>query len=198
MLGLLFKDLLSIAKQAKIYLFLIVIFSIIPDASMTAFAIVYSAMMPITALAYDDQSKWNALAVMMPYSRLELVLSKYLFGFGAMLASALLCTIVRSVLGIFNVGEPVTAADMLAKMAAGAALICITLPFMFRFGVEKGRLLLFGIVGITIAAGFFLDKAELPEISASTLSIAAILAFAILVPGSIWLSVKAFGRRNCF
>ena len=38
-------------------------------SSTASFAFVYSAMLPITAMAYDERSKWDKLAAMMPYSK---------------------------------------------------------------------------------------------------------------------------------
>ena len=64
----------------KIFLVLLVAFALIPGYSMSAFAVMYAAMLPMTALAYDERSKWDTLAAMMPYSTGALVLSKYLLG----------------------------------------------------------------------------------------------------------------------
>ena len=47
----------------------------------------YAAMMPISALAYDENCKWDQLAAMMPYSVRDIVLSKYLFGYICLLAT---------------------------------------------------------------------------------------------------------------
>ena len=81
MRGLIMKDMLTIAKQAKAFLILILFFAVIPSFSGSSFAMLYAAMMPISALAYDENCKWDQLAAMMPYSVRDIVLSKYLFGY---------------------------------------------------------------------------------------------------------------------
>ena len=52
---------------------------------------VYAALLPVTALAWDEQSKWDGLAKMMPYSKFELVFSKYTVGYISVAAAAALC-----------------------------------------------------------------------------------------------------------
>ena len=81
MRGLIMKDMLTIAKQAKAFLILILFFAVIPSFSGSSFAMLYAAMMPISALAYDENCKWDQLAAMMPYSVRDIVLSKYLLGY---------------------------------------------------------------------------------------------------------------------
>ena len=73
MKGLLLKDWYTLIKQMKIMLVLMLVFACVPDYSMDAFAVVYTAMLPVTALAYDERSKWDELAAMLPYSVREIV-----------------------------------------------------------------------------------------------------------------------------
>lgn len=80
MKGLLLKDILTLYKQTKIILLLMVVFACIPGLPTSAFAVFYGAMMPITALAYDERSKWDELAAMMPYTAKAIVGSKYALG----------------------------------------------------------------------------------------------------------------------
>ena len=77
MSALLLKDYYVIFRQMKIFLLLILVFSCIPGTFYSTFAVVYASMLPYTALAYDERSKWDQLAAMMPYSARDVVLSKY-------------------------------------------------------------------------------------------------------------------------
>ena len=95
MKGLLLKDCFTLVKQMKIFLLIIIVFSLVPGYSMSAFAIVYSALLPMSALAYDERSKWDSLAAMMPYRPRDMVLSKYLLGVGAVLAAVVLSFIAQ-------------------------------------------------------------------------------------------------------
>jgi len=86
--GLLLKDLYVLMRQMKIFLVMIVIFALVPGGSMTVFAVVYAGMMPYTALAYDERCKWDVLAGMMPYTKRQIVLSKYVLGYLFVLGTA--------------------------------------------------------------------------------------------------------------
>ena len=88
MSALLLKDYYVIFRQMKIFLLLILVFSCIPGTFYSTFAVVYASMLPYTALAYDERSRWDQMAAMMPYSARDVVLSKYLFGWIAVAVSA--------------------------------------------------------------------------------------------------------------
>ena len=49
MKGLLLKDWYTLIKQMKIMLVLMLVFACVPGYSMAAFAVVYAAMLPVTA-----------------------------------------------------------------------------------------------------------------------------------------------------
>lgn len=57
MKALIKKDFFTVLKSMKVFLLLFLLFAIIPDSSASSFAIVYAAMLPLTALAYDERSK---------------------------------------------------------------------------------------------------------------------------------------------
>lgn len=62
MKGLLRKDFYTIIRQLKLYLVLVAVFACVPGGSMAAFTVVYAAMLPFTALAYDERAGWDMLA----------------------------------------------------------------------------------------------------------------------------------------
>ena len=80
MKALIIKDTYVIWRQMKYFLVLILLFSALPSGFNNAFAVIYTSMLPYTALAYDERSKWDQLAAMMPYSTRDAVRSKYVFG----------------------------------------------------------------------------------------------------------------------
>lgn len=55
MKALILKDTYVIWKQLRYFLIIILLFSCIPNSFNNAFAIIYSAMLPYTALAYDER-----------------------------------------------------------------------------------------------------------------------------------------------
>ena len=73
MKGLLIKDRKTLLKQMKVMLAITALLACVPSTYMSAFALFYAAMLPITALAYDERAKWDELAAMMPYTAKAIV-----------------------------------------------------------------------------------------------------------------------------
>lgn len=138
MKGLLYKDACTLARQAGLMLALVVLFGCLQRGSMTGVAIFYAAMLPVTALAYDEQSKWDKMAAGMPYTQAALVGSKYVLGAICTGGAALICLLVQTLIDGFS-AEAAYETVLLLALAFG--LLTVELPAMFRFGVEKGRLL---------------------------------------------------------
>jgi len=155
MKGLLLKDFYTLLKQLKLYLVFIVFLSVIPSMNMTSIGIVYAAMLPITVIAFDERSKWDQLAVMMPYTRNELVLSKFLIGYIAVAVTCLISLGIQVIIGAVN-GQPLTMEQMLTVILtafAGVILLAINLPFMFWLGVERGRIVFLVLIAATVFLG---------------------------------------------
>lgn len=192
MKGLLRKDFLVIAKQMKLYLLLIPIMAIVGGGSMASIAILLGAMLPMTAIAYDEQSKWNELAVMMPYSKKSIVLSKYLLGYLCMAGTALLfaaAQLLAAVILHMNLNESFSL--VLLSIIGSLLLIAVNTPIMFRFGSQKGRFVFIGFMGLVGAAGGIVRNA-VPEVSLHLADLIPLLAFAavlILNAVSVFISL---------
>lgn len=202
MKALLLKDFLTLSRYLRMALLFVVIFACIPGGSMAAYALVFAAMIPITALAYDEQSKWPRLAAMMPYTTRQLVASKYVLGY-IMLGGAILLSVVSTVVTTLVRGDVLDPASlsMLFILACAASLIlAVIMPLILRFGVEKGRLvMLVGvavIVGITFVLGE--DDGLMTAMDASLVTVTAVfLAVCVAVNAlSIPLSVRIYSRKN--
>ena len=98
MKALLLKDFYVMWKQTRVLLLLILVFSCLPGAFYPTFAVVYAAILPYTAMAYDERSKWGQLAAMLPYADREIVLSKYCFGYLAIAVAAGISLVLQTVL----------------------------------------------------------------------------------------------------
>ena len=159
MKALLVKDFLTLSRYLRMALLFVVIFACIPGGSMAAYAMVFAAMIPMTALAYDEQSKWPRLAAMMPYSSRQLVMSKYVLGY-VMLGGAMLLSVISMVVITLVRGEaldPGALFSLVILACVAAMILAVTMPLIMHFGVEKGRLVMLvgvgAIVGVTFALG---------------------------------------------
>ena len=145
MIGLILKDILNLKRHSKIYLVLLVFYFVIGianenSAMFSSMIAVVAAMMPITAMAYDERSKWDRYALTMPISRFNIIVSKYILGL-IFLAMAFVITMLFSLLyAKLNLMENILI--NVGTLSVGILIISVVFPLLFKFGVEKGRILM--------------------------------------------------------
>ncbi|MEG0107315.1 MAG: ABC-2 transporter permease [Lachnospiraceae bacterium] len=157
MKGLLLKDFLVITKQLKIFLLVIPIMALIGGTSMSALAILLGAVLPMTAIAYDERSKWIELAVMMPYSKKELVINKYLLGYSCMFGAAVLVVLGQFIVKTITkeyMGESIQM--LIFAIIGGLIFIAVNTPILFKYGSEKGRFVFIIAMALIGASGSIL------------------------------------------
>ena len=201
MKGLMWKDIYTLLKQAKFILLLMVLFACLPGYSMSAFAIFYGAMLPITALAYDERSKWDELAAMMPYSVKEIVGSKYVLGLLLVGGISALSIAARIVIGIIK-AAPFDAEGIISILILAClslVLLMVDLPLMFRLGVEKGRIIYILLTCVGVVAGVsYIDQlmAVLDSMMVSTMLLIVLLVTAVGLGVSYCISARIYRVRR--
>lgn len=198
MKALLMKDCFVIWKQLKLFLVIILVITVLNGSFGNVFIVVLASMLPYTAMAYDEQSKWDQLAAMMPYSVQDIVLSKYVLGWLYTAAAGLFTQLVQLVLTLL--GSPLAAfepASVLSGFCASLCLLSIILPPMFRMGTEKGRLWTFLVVFLVCGtAGALSDIiVDGPVRGAPFLLAVLAIAAVVLTAVSIPLSIRLYTRR---
>lgn len=153
MKALLMKDCYVLWKQMRIFILILLVFCLFNGSFGNLFVVIWASMMPYTAMAYDERSKWNQLAAMMPYSTRDIVLSKYALGWLLMVCALVLCLVVQTLARIAGSGlDTVAPSGYLLGLLAGILILNITLPLFFRFGVEKGRMWMFLLIILVCGA----------------------------------------------
>lgn len=167
MKGLFIKDLLVITKQLKLLLIVIPILAITGGNTMTCASILLGAMMPMIAIAYDEQSKWNELAVMMPYSKKALVLSKYMLGYLCMAGASVIYLFIQLLLTSIS-HEPIsnTLFMLYFSIISGLFLIAVNTPIILKFGSQKGRIIFVVFMILAASLGSVINEsiAQIPQI----------------------------------
>ena len=149
MKALLYKDAMVLWKQMKVMLLLILVFAVFPSGFQNVFAVLYAALLPYSALAYDERSRWDRMAATMPYSTRDIVTEKYVFGWIAALGALLLTLLLRLVSRhLLRMGEGASVEMLLMAFLGSLIAMALTLPLLFRFGVEKGRLAMMLLIGL--------------------------------------------------
>lgn len=204
MKALLLKDFYVIIKQMKVFLVLIVLFAFLPGTSMTVFAIVYAALLPFTALAYDDRAKWDTYARMLPYPETSAVMSKYVLGYLLMAGSvpvAILGGVFKMLVFKDGTNFNEEALQIGLGVLCGLLFLAIELPFVYRFGVEKGRLVFIGLCAILggVAGAYFAvndGSLHFPAMSESLFIVIACVAVAALQALSVFLSIRFYKAQK--
>ena len=201
MKALLWKDRCVFGKQFYIIALLIVCWGIIPSSFLNGFSILYGALLPCSAMAYDERSHWEQLARMLPYRDRDVVLSKYVLGWSITLASA---AFVLAAQGLLHAswGAVFRSAPqpglILTALCAEILMLDLNIPLMLRFGVESGRLASLLTIFLTCAVagglGGLSSAGDMNFSSPGILAPAAILAIAGTTV-SLPLSLRFYRRR---
>ena len=209
MRGLLLKDWYMTCKYCKSYLLIVVVFMGVSLAGgdnlfFAFYPCLLSGMIPVNLLGYDERSKWNQYSATLPYTRAQLVSAKYLIGLFAQLLVLILSGIAQAIrmyrTDTFILSNYLLLLAMILILSTLSS--SISLPFMFKLGVEKGRmayLVMIGFVcaGSTMAASIYSHKMQ-TEITLSPslpfLCMAGILVYAL----SWYLSIRLYRRKEIY
>ena len=145
MKGLLLKDYYTIIKYCRFYLIMLLIFIVISSIGETSpFFMFYPALIawliPVTLISIDEKEKWDIYCSTLPFDRKQMISEKYLLGFlfvlSVMIASSAEQVIRMSVLGIFSWSDLFLLSGTVFML--GLIGPSVLLPFIFKFGAEKG------------------------------------------------------------
>ena len=199
MSALILKDFYVLRKQLGFLLIFILIFSCLPGQTFQAFAVVYAALLPYTCLAYDERSKWDQLAAVLPYSVRDIVLGKYVLGWIATAGAAVLCGVIQGVLSLTGAGS-FSPAGILTSACASVWIMDLTLPLMFRFSVERGRLMVILIIFLVCSSAGVVSAISTDVRLDGTwfdLALPAAVGIAVILTlVSVPLSVRFYRRRR--
>ncbi len=207
MKGLLLKDLYMTMKYCRIYLFISVIMIAISFADgsnlfLAFYPCMLCGMIPVSLLGYDERSGWLRYGETMPYTRAQIVCGKYLIGLFAQTAMLIITGAVQaarmSIGRTFDFNEYVILMILLIAMSLIAS--SISLPLMFKMGVEKGRMAYYFMVGVVCGGSILLSNMLSGEAPAeikfdAALPIACVVAVGIYLL-SWCLSVVFYKKRE--
>ncbi|MDE6603476.1 MAG: ABC-2 transporter permease [Lachnospiraceae bacterium] len=154
MKSLILKDLYNIGHNVKSMLFILVVFAValIPTSGVAGYIFVCAilcSMMIVTTFSFDDNSKWTRYAMIMPVSKKDLVAGKFIVLAIFCLAGSLFGLVVGSIGGltIKSISFDLIGIGELLLFALTAWVVSIifgsmSIPLVFKFGAEKGRVLL--------------------------------------------------------
>ncbi len=156
MKGLLLKDFYMMRKYCRSYVLVAVICLAASFSEQSLFAYypcVLCGMIPCSLLAYDERSRWLQYSGTLPYTKGQIVSGKYLIGLMVEAVMLILTGIVQGLVmklhGTFSLGEFGSVMMMILLMSMLPS--AMSLPLIFKWGVEKGRLSYYLMIGATCA-----------------------------------------------
>ncbi len=174
MKGLLRKEWYLLAHSSRSVLIILLFLALIQVYAIgvegfVVFTSVYCGMLVISTFSFDESAHWMRAALTAPISRRNVVAAKY----GLLLILAIIGAVIGAVGGgvigsilgkwSFTV-DAVSVLGITALVALSTTVVIIgtTIPLLFRFGAERGRLWLFlamlvpaGLVG----GGYYILRA---------------------------------------
>lgn len=153
MKGLLMKDLLNLKQTMRVWMLMLILFIVIGFAQQSPIYVgsmltVMLLLLPVNALAYDENCKWDAYALTMPVMRRDLALSKYLLVLLGAVVMAPLSAVCSLMMGV-EAQEVLSIIGLL--LSVGLCMVSIMLPLLFRFGMQKGRMIMIVLVLLPVA-----------------------------------------------
>ncbi|MBR4869302.1 MAG: ABC-2 transporter permease [Oscillospiraceae bacterium] len=154
MKGLILKDLYMTKAYLRAFVILMVGFIFLSAFSAeNAFFLFYPAILagtiPFSLIAYDERSKWNQYCETLPVSRKTVVSARYIVALGFFFAVFLLTAIIKPFSPAFSFESYIS--DLCLLLTMGLLTPTVLLPLVFRFGVERGRLFYYIIIGVFCA-----------------------------------------------
>lgn len=205
MKGLLLKDFYALRKQGRVIFALSIFYLILGLSSgnigmFGTMITLLSAMLPITTMSYDEYHKWDRYALAMPVSRKTIVLSKYCLGIICSLAASLLVLLVNLLMSLTNeLSLILILQSNLVFIVVANLFLAIVLPIIFKFGIEKGRMIMLMVIALPTLGLILLGKlgVSLPseQVLIRMLYLSPIVVF-IFVFLSIQLSNKIYQQKE--
>lgn len=205
MSGLLKKDLIVADKSGRLLLVLALAFSLVPrfGALGSTYAMMLAFMLPLNSIAYDEKSKWDRYAAMLPCRAGQIVWSKYLLSYiYTLLAEAII--LVSALIREWFMGTPVDWTDTLQTNAmlviVMVLVVSLGLPSLYRFGSEKGRLVMVLILGVGVGTALFTTRAVMGKLHPTLPPLGALMAGSavtavVMTALSFRLSVRFYKKR---
>lgn len=204
MKGLLLKDYYMIIKYCKAFIFVLALFLLIScfeDSNMffMFYPILIAGLIPITLISYDEREKWSTYSLTLPYDKNEIVISKYLVGLILEMLVFILIAVVQGVrlayTGAFIMNDYLS----LLSIVFGMGLIgpSILMPFIFKFGAEKGRIAYYIVIGLLCVCGTILAGSGITiKTNLEYLWILVVIVSLLVYFASLLISIKFYQKKE--
>lgn len=206
MKGLLLKDWYAVKSYFRAFFLMDIIFIVVScftdgNVFFLIYPCIFSGMISMSLIAYEEKEKWNIYAETLPYSRAQLVSSKYVVSLFIGLLTVLAMSTVQAGMMLYkHEFDFFTILNFITILLPVSLLpTAILLPFVYKFGAEKGRIIYYIVIGIFCGSMGFLGGMRNYTLSFTQNPYLDIIGFlvAVFVFGVSWLfSVRFYQNRE--
>ena len=206
MKGLLWKDYYMMIKYCRMFLLFAVVFLgaaiMEPDnLFLLAYPVILLGMIPVNLLAYDEREKWDLYSAVLPYTRKQIVTVKYLIGMLINLSMFVLVMVVLVIQGMVNQSFHMTESLELGALLLALGLLTpmVVLPFSFKWGTEKGRVVYIICMAVACGGIFVLTSEGLlnPNIFQMKVSLLVLTAIMLVLYVISWqISIRFYEKKE--
>ena len=210
MKSLILKDLYVADKQMRLLIVLALVFCAAPiEGSLSSlgntYAMMVALMLPMTTITYDERCRWDKFAAMLPYKPSTIVWSKYILSFLGTLTGVVIILAGTAIRAAVSGAAPVWREALTTTAMLLVIMVFLTdlgLPLCYRFGSEKGRIVMFVALVAAIGAGVGLTVAlfsasfVFPSVPPVVLALGLVALVVGLTALSVRLSLRFYIKRR--
>lgn len=157
MIGLIKKDfyMYLASGQLKYFSLFVLLYAVLGIVTgnisfLTSAIVAFTAVIPINNISLDQGCHWDTFAVTMPIRRRDIVISKYVTSIGLVIVGEAIC-IFCSLFTKTSLKDNVL--NIITVLAVFLIWLSISYPIIFKLGIERGKLIIIGIIVMPVVIG---------------------------------------------
>lgn len=167
MKGLLIKDIYLLKNQANFFAIvgligLLMLFTQDNTFFLISYMTLVFTMFTISTISYDEFENGTAFLLTLPINRKAYVMEKYVFGLLIASSTWLFAIVIAGTYTITKQPQTDMAEWFLTTIVfifLPMIFLALTLPVQFKFGADKGRIAMFGVIGSILLVAFVIGYA---------------------------------------
>ena len=149
MIGLIKKDLLLIKSNIKLLGTILVFYILLTfenEMNISFLPAFLSVWLMFSTFSYDEYNKWDSYAITLPNGRKNTVRAKYLTTIILILITTFISILVTFLILMIQNKAIELITSVLISTLTITCIESFIYPFIFKFGIEKTRIILFGVL----------------------------------------------------
>ena len=210
MIGLVYKDCMTLKKQLTTLLMFLLAYGALTVAGvfdvsiLGALVTVMGMTIPMSSVALDDAARWDRYAVATPAGRRGVVAGKYVFTTLVIVVSSIFAVLLMVGLSLAGLSKQTLTENLVVALSCAAVTLllnAVILPFLLKYGAEKARVISMTVFVVIFGGALLLENLwdngmVLPEIPAGLVQALPVLFCSLAVGAFVVSYVISLGIYN--